>query len=81
MSSKDPPLLERKRSQTCWRATELRSWVTDVLDYALVQAAGSWDAWPGWKLVGDQREYVDDDKVVEALKDAGYEHEHLRGIN
>lgn len=85
---RDPPLLEQEEiADVLGQATELRSWVADVLDYALVQARDHGAHWPGWKLVEGRsnRKYVDDDAVADVLKCAGYEHadifeEVLKGI-
>lgn len=85
---RDPPLLEQDEiAEVLGQATELRSWVADVLDYALVQARDHGAHWPGWKLVEGRsnRKYVDDDAVADVLKCAGYEHadifeEVLKGI-
>lgn len=84
----DPPLLEQEEiADVLGRATELRSWVADVLDYALVQARDHGVHWPGWKLVEGRsnRKYVDDDAVADVLKRAGYKHadifeEVLKGV-
>ncbi len=72
---RDPPLLDQNEiADVLGRATALRSWVADVLDYALVQARDHSVCWPGWKLVEGRsnRKYVDDDEVIGALKNAGY---------
>ena len=84
----DPPLLEQEEiADVLGRATELRSWVADVLDYALVQARDHGVHWPGWKLVEGRsnRKYVDDDAVADVLKRAGYKRadifeEVLKGV-
>lgn len=57
------------------RAEELKSWAKDVADYALDEAVNHGKKWDGWKLVEGRsnRKYVDETKVVDALKDAGYE--------
>ena len=72
---RDPPLLEQDEiTAVLGQAAELQSWVTDVLDYALVQARDHGVHWPGWKLVAGRsnRKYTDDDAVVETLIGAGY---------
>ena len=72
---RDPPLLDQNEiADVLGRATALRSWVADVLDYALAQARDHGVRWPGWKLVEGRsnRKYVDDDEVIRALKNAGY---------
>lgn len=72
---RDPPLLDQNEiADVLGRATALRSWVADVLDYALAQARDHGVRWPGWKLVEGRsnRKYVDDDEVIGALKNAGY---------
>jgi hypothetical protein len=71
----DPPLLEQEEiADVLGRATELRSWVADVLDYALVQARDHGAHWPGWKLVEGRsnRKYTDEDAVADTLKGEGY---------
>ncbi len=72
---RDPPLLDQNEiADVLGRATALRSWAADVLDYALAQARDHGVRWPGWKLVEGRsnRKYVDDDEVIRALKNAGY---------
>jgi hypothetical protein len=84
----DPPLLEQEEiADVLGRATELRSWVADVLDYALVQARDHGAHWPGWKLVEGRsnRKYTDEDAVADTLKGEGYKdkdiyEEVLKGI-
>lgn len=72
---KQPPLLtDEEIGEVLRRADELQHWVKDVGDYALQQALDGHE-YDGWKLVEGRanRKYVDDLKVAEALKAAGYD--------
>lgn len=55
-------------------AEQLANWVKDITDYALEEAKNG-KKWDGWKLVEGRsnRKYVDEIKVVDTLKGAGYD--------
>lgn len=70
-----PPLLsDAEIPDLLERAEAIRSWVDDLLAYAL-KAAESGTKFPGWKLVEGRsvRRYASEDAIVDRLKDRGYE--------
>lgn len=56
------------------KADQLADWVKDIAEYALEEAIGG-KKFDGWKVVEGRsnRKYLDDIKVADKLKDAGYE--------
>jgi len=56
------------------KADQLANWVKDISEYALEEAINNGKKWDGWKLVEGRsnRKYVDDIKVADTLKGAGY---------
>jgi len=56
------------------KADQLANWVTDITEYALEEALKG-KKWDGWKVVEGRsnRKYLDDIKVADKLKDAGYD--------
>ncbi len=80
MEFKKPELLtDEEISEVLKQADELRAWVSDVFDYALVQARDHGKKFKGWKLVEGRsvRQYADEGKVAETLLKAGYEEEQI----
>lgn len=75
MEFNTPGLLEDSEiGEVLKRAEQLANWVKDVTEYALEEAING-KKWDGWKLVEGRsnRKYVDDVKVANTLKGAGYE--------
>lgn len=71
---KAPPLLtDEEIGEVLERAEKLSKWVDDVKEYATNQALAG-KHFDGWKLVEGRanRRYVDDAKVADALKAAGF---------
>lgn len=58
---------------------ELIKWAKDVEAYAFKEAANNGKEWPGFKLVEGRssRRYSSEEKVAEALLEAGYEEERI----
>lgn len=80
MEFKKPELLtDEEISEVLKQADELRAWVSDVFDYALVQARDHGKKFKGWKLVEGRsvRQYADEGKVTETLLKAGYKEEQI----
>ena len=80
MEFKKPELLtDEEISEVLKQADELRAWVSDVFDYALVQARDHGKKFKGWKLVEGRsvRQYADEGKVAETLLKAGYKEEQI----
>ncbi|GKX27871.1 hypothetical protein SH1V18_03510 [Vallitalea longa] len=57
------------------RASDFKKWLTAVEEFALDQAVNHGKDYPGFKLVEGRsnRKYLDQDKVLKALVDYGYE--------
>ena len=57
------------------RKQQFMSWLTSISDYALIEAVHNGAEWPGFKLVEGRsnRKYVDEAKVAETLKNAGFD--------
>lgn len=75
MEFKDPALLsDEEIGEVLKRAEELEKWASDVSSYALEQSLIGKNI-PGWKLVEGRsvRKFGDELKVVEALKEAGFD--------
>lgn len=73
---KEGPLLsDDEISAILGRAPQFKTWLNAIEEYALSEAVNNSRTWPGFKLVEGRsvRAYVDQDKVVEALKKAGFE--------
>lgn len=80
MEFKKPELLtDEEISEVLKQADELRAWVSDVFDFALVQARDHGKKFKGWKLVEGRsvRQYADEGKVTETLLKAGYKEEQI----
>lgn len=72
----EPPLLtDDEIAEILNMSTQLKSWVADIEEYALVQARDHGKEWPGWKLVEGRsnRIYSDPDQVASTLIAAGIE--------
>ena len=72
---KEPALLtDEEIGEVLRRAEMVVKWAGEVSDYALQQALAG-KHYDGWKVVEGRsvRKYADEAKVVEALKDAGYD--------
>lgn len=72
-----PPelLSDDEIAQVMSQAEELSRWVSDVMEYASVEAIENGKKWPNWKLVEGRsvRKFSADDKTIEAAaKAAGY---------
>ena len=80
MEFKKPELLtDEEIGEVLKQADELKAWVSDVFDYALVQARDHGKKFPGWKLVEGRsvRQYADEDTVAKKLTEAGYKEEQI----
>jgi len=72
---KAPELLQDDEiGEVLTKAEQLADWVKDITEYALQEALKG-KKWTGWKLVEGRsnRTYVDEIKVAETLKAAGYD--------
>lgn len=72
----EPALLsEDEIADILQQSSRVKSWLVSVEEYALSEAANNGRTWPGLKLVEGRsnRMYKDQDKVVEALRAAGYD--------
>lgn len=70
-----PPLLsDDEIGEVLRRAEQIKSWVTDIQEYALTNALAG-KHYDGWKLVEGRsnRKYADELKVVDKLKEAGFD--------
>ena len=58
---------------------KVSDWLKDIKDFALQQAENSGVKYPGFKLVEGRsnRKYIDESKVVEVLKENGFDEEKL----
>lgn len=77
---KSEVLLEDKEvSDILTRAADFKSWIKAVEDHALEQAVNNGKKWPGFKLVEGRsnRQYTDEAKVAEALKEKGIEEDKI----
>ena len=77
---RDPDILEEwEIGEVLKRAEELNDWAKDVKDYAFDQALNHGVKFEGWKLVEGRsnRKYLDEDKVKEALIEAGYSQDKI----
>lgn len=75
MEFNPPTLLEDSEiGEVLRKAEQLANWVKDITEYALEEAING-KKWDGWKLVEGRsnRKYVDDIKVADTLKNAGYD--------
>lgn len=80
MDFRKPELLtDEEIGEVLKRADELKAWVSDVFEYALVQARDHGKKFPGWKLVEGRsvRQYADENAVAETLLGAGYKEEQI----
>ena len=72
---KPPELLEDSEiGEVLRKADQLAHWVTDITEYALEEALNG-KKFDGWKVVEGRsnRKYLDEIKVADTLKDAGYD--------
>jgi hypothetical protein len=80
MEFKKPELLtDEEIGEVLKQADELKAWVSDVFDYALVQARDHGKKFKGWKLVEGRsvRKYADEEAVAKTLLEAGYKEEQI----
>ena len=80
MDFRKPELLtDEEIGEVLKRADELKAWVSDIFEYALIQARDHGKKFPGWKLVEGRsvRQYADEGKVAETLLKAGYKEEQI----
>lgn len=80
MEFKKPEILtDEEIGEVLKQADELKAWVSDVFDYALVQARDHGKKFPGWKLVEGRsvRQYADEGAVAKKLTEAGYKEEQI----
>ena len=80
MEFKKPELLtDEEIGEVLKQADDLKAWVSDVFDYALVQARDHGKKFPGWKLVEGRsvRQYADEGAVAKKLTEAGYKEEQI----
>lgn len=80
MDFRDPDILEEwEIGEVLQRAEELNDWAKDVKDYAFDQALNHGVKFEGWKLVEGRsnRKYLNEDKVKEALIEAGYSQDKI----
>lgn len=78
MDFQSPPLLtDDEVVEVLTSIDQLMSWAKDVKEFALAKAMEENKQWPGMKLVEGRgsRKYTDEQAIVEALTDAGYEHD------
>lgn len=72
----NPDLLtDEEMAEVLLKADALKKWVEEVYTYAQNEAVENHRAWPGFKVVRGKanRKYSDEDKVIEAAKNAGFE--------
>ena len=70
-----PPLLTAEEiGEVLKRAETIKKWAEEVADYALQQALAG-EHYDGWKVVEGRsnRKYADETKVVQTLKNAGFD--------
>lgn len=74
-----PTLTDEEIVEVLETIDDLIKWAKDVEDYAFKEAANNGKQWPGYKLVEGRRtrRYSSEEKVAEALLDAGYEEEKI----
>jgi hypothetical protein len=80
MDFQKPELLtDEEIGEILKQADELKAWVSDVFDYALVQARDHGKRYKGWKLVEGRsvRKYADEEAVAKTLLGAGYKEEQI----
>ena len=80
MDFQKPELLtDEEIGEVLKQADELKAWVSDVFDYALVQARDHGKKFKGWKLVEGRsvRKYADEEAVAKTLLEAGYKEEQI----
>jgi len=80
MDFRKPELLtDEEIGEVLKQADELKAWVSDVFDYALVQARDHGKKFKGWKLVEGRsvRKYADEEAVAKTLLEAGYKEEQI----
>ncbi len=73
---KEPGLLsDEEMAEVLLKADALKKWVEEIYAYAQNEAVENHREWPGFKVVRGKanRRYSDEDKVIEAAKEAGYE--------
>lgn len=78
MDFQSPPLLKDDEVvEVLTTIDQLMSWAKDVKEFALAKAMDENKQWPGMKLVEGRgsRKYTDEQAIVEALTDAGYDHD------
>ncbi len=72
----NPDLLtDEEMAEVLLKADALKKWVEEVYTYAQNEAVENHKEWPGFKVVRGKsnRKYCDEDKVIDAAKDAGFE--------
>jgi hypothetical protein len=80
MDFRKPELLtDEEIGEVLKQADELKAWVSDVFEWALVQARDHGKKFPGWKLVEGRsvRQYADENAVAETLLKAGYNEDQI----
>lgn len=80
MDFRKPELLtDEEIDEVLKRADELKAWVSDVFEYALIQARDHGKKFPGWKLVEGRsaRQYADENAVAKTLLKAGYSEDQI----
>ena len=80
MDFRKPELLtDEEIGEVLKQADELKAWVSDVFEWALIQARDHGKKYKGWKLVEGRsvRKYADEGKVAEILLKAGYKEEQI----
>jgi hypothetical protein len=80
MDFRKPELLtDEEIGEVLKQADELKAWVSDVFEYALIQARDHGKKFPGWKLVEGRsvRQYADENAVAKKLTEAGYKEDQI----
>jgi hypothetical protein len=80
MDFRKPELLtDEEIGEVLKQADELKAWVSDVFEYALIQARDHGKKFKGWKLVEGRsvRKYADEEAVAKTLLEAGYKEEQI----
>lgn len=80
MDFRKPELLtDEEIGEVLKQADELKAWVSDVFEWALIQARDHGKKFKGWKLVEGRsvRQYADENAVAETLLKAGYKEEQI----
>ncbi len=71
----DPEILtDEEMGEILAKAEELQSWVSDIWEYAQLEAIAGRKKWPGFKVVEGRsnRKYSDEGKVAEVLLSSGF---------